>query len=196
MRSPAKPTSALRRVARRGAAIACVAATWGIVACGSATVDGNSGGKDGNNATGTEQSVAPLDRGQSSSESPNSEDPSSESSSAEPSSKSKGGNAAEAGAGAGAGAGEDRGAREVDDIPEPEDNTSPEDKKYLDFLNDKKVDTKDAEGQITSAAMTVCSEDTVTLPAVAGQLIAQERTDMEHGELVRLMTDEAQEIYC
>lgn len=169
MRTPVRQA----RTQLLGIGAAAVLAVWGLTACGSATVEDTG---EGNEQTGTETSVAPLDRGDGSEEATSS-------------------SAAEPNPGGGAAA-QDEGAHEVDEVPEPKDRFTGNDRDYLDFVQDKDVDTKGVESEIIAAASTVCDEDSVTLPAVAGQLIEQDRTDLQHDELVKLLTDKAEKTYC
>lgn len=92
---------------------------------------------------------------------------------------------------------QDRGAREIDEVPEQVPVTSDEDQGYLDALREDGVNVDGVEDQLIGAAGAACSlEDNVTIPAVAGQLIEQNRTDMDHAELVGLIENQARSAYC
>ncbi|MEX3558705.1 hypothetical protein [Corynebacterium sp. LK2522] len=156
-----------------------VAASLGLAACGSATVDND------NEAAGP-TSVAPLERG-SETESASA----SESESAESSSKPS------AAAPAGDRAAEDRGAEEISEIPSPEADASAGDADFLRAVGERDIDAAGVETQLVSAAQRVCvEEEPITLNAIAGQLIEQGRTELDYEELTRFLTDEARSVYC
>ncbi|MDN6135989.1 hypothetical protein [Corynebacterium sp.] len=154
-------------------------ATFTLAACGSATVE--SGSEVSPDAT-----VAPLERGDgdllSSSESETSEERSSKESTEASTSKSEP-------------APEDRGAQEVEQAPTPQVDTS--NAGFLDAVAGGGVDITGVENQLVSAAHTACNpDDDVTVLAVAGQLIEQERTDKDVEEVVALINEQAQAAYC
>lgn len=154
-------------------------ATFTLAACGSATVE--SGSEVSPDAT-----VAPLERGDgglsSSSESETSEERSSKESTEASTSKSEP-------------APEDRGAQEVEQAPTPQVDTS--NAGFLDAVAGGGVDITGVENQLVSAAHTACDpDDDVTVLAVAGQLVEQERTDKDVEEVVALINEQAQAAYC
>ena len=89
---------------------------------------------------------------------------------------------------------EDRGAREISEIPSAE---VPEpDAKYLDKLKDAGVNVDGVEDQLLGAGKAACDENEVTISAVAGQLIEQQRTTQSFEELSQLITDSARSGIC
>ena len=89
---------------------------------------------------------------------------------------------------------EDRGAREISEIPSAE---VPEpDAKYLDKFKDAGVNVDGVEDQLLGAGKAACDENEVTISAVAGQLIEQQRTTMGFEELSQLIKDSARSGIC
>ena len=89
---------------------------------------------------------------------------------------------------------EDRGAREISEIPSAE---VPEpDAKYLDKFKDAGVNVDGVEDQLLGAGKAACDENEVTIAAVAGQLIEQQRTTMGFEELSQLIKDSARSGIC
>lgn len=89
---------------------------------------------------------------------------------------------------------EDRGAREISEIPSAE---VPEpDAKYLDKLKDAGVNVDGVEDQLLGAGKAACDENEVTISAVTGQLIEQQRTTMGFEELSQLIKDSARSGIC
>ena len=89
---------------------------------------------------------------------------------------------------------EDRGAREISEIPSAE---VPEpDAKYLDKLKDAGVNVDGVEDQLLGAGKAACDENEVTISAVAGQLIEQQRTTQSFEELSQLIKDSARSGIC
>ena len=89
---------------------------------------------------------------------------------------------------------EDRGAREISEIPSAE---VPEpDAKYLDKLKDAGVNVDGVEDQLLGAGKAACDENEVTISAVAGQLIEQQRTTLAFEELSQLIKDSARSGIC
>ena len=89
---------------------------------------------------------------------------------------------------------EDRGAREISEIPSVE---VPEpDAKYLDKFKDAGVNVDGVEDQLLGAGKAACDENEVTIAAVAGQLIEQQRTTMGFEELSQLIKDSARSGIC
>ena len=89
---------------------------------------------------------------------------------------------------------EDRGAREISEIPSAEVPES--DAKYLDKLKDAGVNVDGVEDQLLGAGKAACDENEVTIAAVAGQLIEQQRTTMGFEELSQLIKDSARSGIC
>ncbi|WP_070768958.1 hypothetical protein [Corynebacterium sp. HMSC04H06] len=153
------------------------AASLGLAACGSATVDND-------NEAEAPTSVAPLERGSESESASASESESAESSTT-------------ASAPAGDRAPEDRGAEEISEIPSPEEDSSAGDADFLGAAGERDIDTAGVEAQLVSAAQRVCvEEEPITLNAISGQLIEQGRTDLDYEELTRFLADEARSAYC
>lgn len=89
---------------------------------------------------------------------------------------------------------EDRGAREISEIPSAE---VPEpDAKYLDKFKDAGVNVDGVEDQLLGAGKAACDENEVTISAVAGQLIEQQRTTMGFEELSQLIKDSVRSGIC
>ena len=89
---------------------------------------------------------------------------------------------------------EDRGAREISEIPTAELPES--EAKYLGRLKDAGVNVDGVEDQLLGAGQGACGEDEITIPAVAGQLIEQQRSDMDYEELTKLLQDNARSALC
>ncbi len=151
-----------------------------LAGCGGTTVTSD-------DVNATDVSVAPLDRSATSESSTGTKDP-------EPSTSA--GVAAPA-----APVPEDRGAREISEIPEQRPTHSREDTAYLKAVAEGKINVEGVESQLIGAARTVCAEDAgavaeATVLAVAGQLVAQKRTDRPAEEVSDVLTDAAREAYC
>ena len=162
----------------------------GLAGCDSATVDSDSG---------NDTSVAPLSREKTSEESTTSSSESassSASSSQEPSeSKDDSKDSAEPRNGSGsAHSPEGRGAREISEIPSAQ--LPKEEAAYLDSLKDAGVNVNGVEDQLLGAGQGACGEDEITIPAVAGQLIEQQRSDKDFDELTKLLQDNARSALC
>lgn len=175
----------MRKLALVGAVL-CL----GLAGCDSATVDSDSG---------NDTSVAPLSREKTSEESTTSSSESassSASSSQEPSeSKDDSKDSAEPRNGSGsANSPEDRGAREISEIPSAQ--LPKEEAAYLDSLKDAGVNVDGVEDQLRGAGQGACGEDEITIPAVAGQLIEQQRSDKDFDELTKLLQDNARSALC
>ena len=89
---------------------------------------------------------------------------------------------------------EDRGAREISEIPTAELPES--EAKYLGRLKNAGVNVDGVEDQLLGAGKAACDENDVTLSAVAGQLVEQQRTKMGFEELSKLITDSARTGIC
>ncbi len=175
----------MRRLQLAGALVALATLT----ACGSATVD-----NDG--PVNLEESIAPLDRGADASETASAT--SSASASAQPSSAAASSSSATSGRAAAepaAPAAQDRGARTVTETPTPGGRDATE-AKYLDALVAGGVNIEGVEDTLVGAAGAACSGDQVTVPALAGQLIEQGRSQLPQDQLVALIQEQASTAYC
>lgn len=154
------------------AAAVLLAAGALLTGCGgSATVD---------DSTATDTSVAPLER--STAASASSASAGSSEASAGRSSSSAGSSAAPSDEP------EDRGAREISEIPSPSPSGGPN-QEFLDAVTKGGVNTEGVEDQLVGAAQAACQGDSVTVPAVAGQLIEQGRSELSHEQLIQLITE-------
>jgi len=145
--------------------------------------------------SGNDTSVAPLSREKTSEESTtsssesasssasSSQEPSESKESAEPTNGSRSANSPE-----------DRGAREISEIPSAQ--LPKEEAAYLDSLKDAGVNVDGVEDQLLGAGQGACGEDEITIPAVAGQLIEQQRSDKDFDELTKLLQDNARSALC
>ena len=159
-----------RPTAAAGAAVLLAAGTL-LSACGSATVD---------EGDATETSVAPLERSSAAS-GESSASKASESSASAPSERTPGEEP------------EDRGAREISEIPTPAPAQGP-DQDFLAAVAEKGVNIDGVEDQLVGAAQASCQGDAVTVPAVAGQLIEQGRTELSHEDVVQLITEQGNKL--
>ncbi|WP_257159848.1 DUF732 domain-containing protein [Corynebacterium cystitidis] len=91
---------------------------------------------------------------------------------------------------------EDIGAREIGEIPEQEPQYAPAEQGFLDEIAESNVNVADVEAQLIGTAHTICRGDTITRDAVAGQLIEQGRTDLDHQEVSTLLDDAAHANLC
>lgn len=160
--------------ARPGAAVMLAAGAL-LSGCGSATVE---------EGEATDTSVAPLERSSAAS------GDSSASKASESSASASGSASAERTPGEEP---EDRGAREISEIPAPAPEQGP-DQDFLAAVAEKGVNVDGVEDQVVGAAQASCQGDSVTVPAVAGQLIEQGRTELSHEELVRLITEQGRKL--
>lgn len=163
-----------RPAAAAGAAMLLAAGAL-LSGCGSATVE---------EGEATDTSVAPLERSSAAS------GESSASKASESSASASGSASAERTPGEEP---EDRGAREISEIPAPAPEQGP-DQDFLAAVAEKGVNVDGVEDQVVGAAQASCQGDSVTVPAVAGQLIEQGRTELSHEELVRLITEQGRKL--
>lgn len=99
---------------------------------------------------------------------------------------------------------QDQPAAEVSELPDASAERSPQDLDFLDDLKEAGIDVEGVEDQLIATASTVCraKEDGVenfTLDAIAGQLIAQGRTDIPEDravEVSELIQETAERTYC
>ena len=171
----------MRKLALVGAVL-CL----GLAGCDSATVDSDSG---------NDTSVAPLSREKTSEKSTtsSSESASSSASSSRKPSESKGSPEPTNGSRS-SNSPEDRGAREISEIPSAQ--LPQEEAAYLDSLKDAGVKVDGVEDQLLGAGLGACGDNDITIPAVAGQLIEQQRSDMDYEELTKLLQDNARSALC
>lgn len=180
---------ALRSV-RTVSAAACLGAAGLLAACGSATVENQGGSAE-------QTSVAPLERTSASESAGATESTESSSAAASSSANSSASAARSTGASASdAPQGQDKGAHEVSEVPAPEAASDEADKTYLDALAKAGVNVEGVQDQLIGTGNSVCNGDDITVPAVAGQLIEQNRSTLGHEELVTLMQDQARKAYC
>lgn len=156
-----------------------------LTACGgSATVDNESG----------PSSIAPLER------------PTSSAASESAASASSGsavsaalGDASSAGFGANAPAAprvKDQGAKEIASIPATA-TAAPTDADYLDQVKAAGINVSGVEDQVVAAGSAACNpSDTVTVGAVAGQLVAQGRTTLSREQIISTLSDNGKAFYC
>lgn len=145
-----------------------------LSACGSATVE--------NDGTPEATSVPPLERSSSATSSSTASTSASANASVEES---------------GEPAIEDQGAREVSEIPTSEPPISEDAAGYLRALGEAGLNTEGVEDQLIGAGHSACHpEDAVTIPAVSGQLIEQQRTTLSYEELSTLIEDQARTAFC
>ncbi|WP_144792440.1 hypothetical protein [Corynebacterium singulare] len=163
----------MRRLSHPTVAAALLAAGALLAGCGSATVD---------ESEATETSVAPLERSASAS--------SAASGAASETSTSASENSSAGSSSRGTGdEPEDRGAREVSEIPAPAPDEGPN-QDFLAAVSQGGVNTDGVEDQLIGAAQAACQGDTVTVPAVSGQLIEQGRSELSHEQLTQLITEQ------
>ncbi|MCG7261518.1 hypothetical protein MHJ96_09400 [Corynebacterium aurimucosum] len=163
-----------RPAAAVGAAVMLAAGAL-LSGCGSATVE---------EGEATDTSVAPLERSSAASGGASASMASASSASESPSEQSERAQDDEP---------EDRGAREISEIPAPAPEQGP-DQDFLAAVAEKGVNVDGVEDQVVGAAQASCQGDSVTVPAVAGQLIEQGRTELSHEELVRLITEQGRKL--
>lgn len=93
---------------------------------------------------------------------------------------------------------QDSGAKEekLTALPTPNSVTKA-DEPYLEALRNAGINVEGVEDQLISAGHAACRpEDKVTVPAVAGQLLEQHRTDIAHELVSALIVENAQRAYC
>jgi hypothetical protein len=169
----------MRTPARTGLLTAALTGALTLTACGGATVE---------NDPTTATSVAPLERA------PRTDASETTSEAGETTGRPTAGRPVEPQP-------QDQGAREVDEVPEQQTPRSAEDVTFLGDLTDEGIDIEGVEDQLIGTASTVCGggdDDltTATLPAVAGQLVEQGRTDLPVEEVAALVEAAATNAYC
>ncbi|CAM4269403.1 MULTISPECIES: DUF732 domain-containing protein [Corynebacterium] len=91
---------------------------------------------------------------------------------------------------------EDQPAQEVTSVPQQASGFTAQEETYLEQLRQNGLNVEGVEDQLTATGRTVCSDDIVTRDAVAGQLVAQRRTDMDPAALGTLIADTARANLC
>ena len=81
-------------------------------------------------------------------------------------------------------------------MPQQASGFTAQEETYLEQLRENGLNVEGVEDQLTATGRTVCSDDTVTRDAVAGQLVAQRRTDMDPAALGTLIADTARANLC
>lgn len=92
-------------------------------------------------------------------------------------------------------------AEEIEEIPEQTIQRTPQEEDYLGQLSEGQIDTAEVEDQLLGAAATVCESvesgnPNVIVPAVAGQLIEQGKTELSAEEATALIESAAESAYC
>ncbi|AGF73617.1 DUF732 domain-containing protein [Corynebacterium halotolerans] len=167
------------RPGRHGLLLATALSAFALTACGGATVE---------NDPGTDTSVAPLERAP-------------QSTPAESDDESDDGGERPPAAPPASPQPQDQGAQEVSEVPTPQPERSGEDTAFLGGLSDGGIDVNGVEDQLIGAASTVCRAEEsgigeVTVTAVAGQLVEQQRTELTAEDAVALIENEARAAYC
>lgn len=175
----------------RSLALACAAGlTVTLSACGSATVESGSN-------SGVPTTVAPLERDTEATSAPSAAaDTATDTDSSATAAATKSETASEAASASAAK--QDSGAKEekLTALPTPNSVTKA-DEPYLDALRNAGINVEGVEDQLISAGHAACRpEDKVTVPAVAGQLLEQHRTDIAHELVSALIVENAQRAYC
>ena len=168
-------------------AVAVLAAAGLLAACGSATVEQE-----------TPTSIAPLET-TALSDAPSSEsaEASASASGAASASESSASASSEPESEAAAVAtAQDEGARAISEAPAPAPLVD-RDADYLAALTQSGINTEGVEDQLLGVGQNSCEgQDSVTIGAVAGQLIEQGRTQLPHEQVVALITNTAMAAYC
>lgn len=168
-------------------AAAVLAAAGLLAACGSATVEQE-----------TPTSIAPLET-TALSDAPSSEsaEASASASGAASASESSASASSEPESEAAAVAtAQDEGARAISEAPAPAPLVD-RDADYLAALTQSGINTEGVEDQLLGVGQNSCEgQDSVTIGAVAGQLIEQGRTQLPHEQVVALITNTAMASYC
>ncbi|KXB51949.1 hypothetical protein HMPREF3227_02283 [Corynebacterium sp. CMW7794] len=168
-------------------AAAVLAAAGLLAACGSATVEQE-----------TPTSIAPLET-TALSDAPSSEsaEASASASGAASASESSASASSEPESEAAAVAtAQDEGARAISEAPAPAPLVD-RDADYLAALTQSGINTEGVEDQLLGVGQNSCEgQDSVTIGAVAGQLIEQGRTQLPHEQVVALITNTAMAAYC
>ena len=87
-------------------------------------------------------------------------------------------------------------ASEVSDFPEDTPKRPEKEEAYLEALRAAGVNVEGTEDQLLATASTLCGGETITRDAVAGQLIEQQRTELDHEQLIKLIDDAAHANLC
>lgn len=96
------------------------------------------------------------------------------------------------------GGNEDQPGREVQQLPSQAPAWTDQDRSYLSQLDDKGIDTKPVGDQLIAAGSTVCQDNgkNPTIDAVAGQLVAQQRTKLNAEDAAKAIAGAAKQAYC
>ena len=168
-------------------AAAILAAAGLLAACGSATVEQE-----------THTSIAPLET-TALSDAPSSESAeasASASGSASASESSASASSEPESEAAAVATAQDEGARAISEAPAPAPLVD-RDADYLAALTQSGINTEGVEDQLLGVGQNSCEgQDSVTIGAVAGQLIEQGRTQLPHEQVVALITNTAMAAYC
>ncbi|MCQ9331929.1 DUF732 domain-containing protein [Corynebacterium phoceense] len=168
-------------------AAAILAAAGLLAACGSATVEQE-----------TPTSIAPLET-TALSDAPSSESAeasASASGSASASESSASASSEPESEAAAVATAQDEGARAISEAPAPAPLVD-RDADYLAALTQSGINTEGVEDQLLGVGQNSCEgQDSVTIGAVAGQLIEQGRTQLPHEQVVALITNTAMAAYC
>lgn len=87
-------------------------------------------------------------------------------------------------------------ASEVSDFPEDTPKRPEKEEAYLEALRTAGVNVEGTEDQLLATASTLCGGETITRDAVAGQLIEQQRTSLDHEQLIKLIDEAAHANLC
>ena len=168
-------------------AAAILAAAGLLAACGSATVEQE-----------TPTSIAPLET-TALSDAPSSESAeasASASGSASASESSASASSEPESEAAAVATAQDEGARAISEAPAPAPLVD-RDADYLAALTQSGINTEGVEDQLLGVGQNSCEgQDSVTIGAVAGQLIEQGRTQLPHEQVVALIMNTAMAAYC
>ncbi|MGP6175239.1 DUF732 domain-containing protein [Corynebacterium sp. A21] len=96
---------------------------------------------------------------------------------------------------------QDGAAEEIEEIPEQTIERSPEEEAFLGEVAEGEIDITGVEEQLIGAAATVCESvesgnENVIVPAVAGQLVEQGKTQLPAEEAATLIESAAESAYC
>ena len=87
-------------------------------------------------------------------------------------------------------------ASEVSDFPEDTPKRPEKEEAYLEALRAAGVNVEGTGDQLLATASTLCGGETITRDAVAGQLIEQQRTSLDHEQLIKLIDEAAHANLC
>ncbi len=90
----------------------------------------------------------------------------------------------------------DPGATRADEAPDNRMPLTPEDESFLDALEGAGIAVDGTEDQLIGAGHAHCGVDSALVDAVAGQLVAQGRTDRSPQDAAKAIADAADAAYC